>query len=150
MKDIKEYLKYYLGCEVSYCQEPRQKYYLESLQQYGLKHNGKGAFIMHDADDSHWVDTDEIKPILRKLESMTEGEASECWRLLEWNARINPANRASELIGEFSTIEEDNGTTNNAHWGYFLKILPYLLSHGFDLFNLIENGLAIDKETLKV
>ena len=45
-------------------------------------------------------------------------------------------------------IEEDNDTTNNAHWGYLCKIFPYLLKYRFDLFGLIDAGLTIDKTTL--
>lgn len=87
-------------------------------------------------------------PILRPLSDMTEEEASEMWLLLGWNERIPKEHRAEDIIREFTVIEEDNGTTNNAHWGYFIMIMPYLLKQGFDLFDLISTGQAINSTTL--
>lgn len=64
----------------------------------------------------------EIKPLLRKLSSMKEEEKH------EWNQR-------KQRKGFMAEIHADNTI--------------WLCSKHFDLFNLIENNLAIDKDTLK-
>ena len=80
---------------------------------------------------------DEIKPVLRRLDSLTESEARELTgkkndALKIWNGwQTGPrADYDQEQIGEPSA---------------WLK----LLSWGFDLFGLIDSGLAIDAETIK-
>ena len=79
---------------------------------------------------------------------MTQDESDVIWGILDWNERITGVARITDIIREFDVIEEDNDTTNNAHWGYLCKIFPYLLKYRFDLFGLIDAGLAIDKTTL--
>lgn len=77
---------------------------------------------------------DFIKLILRPLASMTEEEMKEC----------------GNMIYDFSN---DPGL-NKWHWKDFeIGLSPeqfhYLLSKGFDIFGLIESGLAIDSTSLK-
>lgn len=64
-----------------------------------------------------------IKPILRPLSSMTEEEANETNTWLQWTERSS--------IGQIS--------------GYDAEQVRLMLLKGFDLFNLISEGLAIEK-----
>lgn len=70
----------------------------------------------------------EVKPILRRLEDMTEEEAWEYSDAVGY--RYNRA-------GHTDTIQHEAAGT------------AYLLSKSFDLFGLIDSGLAIDSKTLK-
>jgi len=67
-----------------------------------------------------------IKPILRPLSDMTEEEQSE----------VN-----------FRDINAAWAYTNEEVWSF--EQVRYLLSKHFDLFGLIESGLAIDSTTIK-
>lgn len=66
-----------------------------------------------------------IKPILRKLESMTEEEAAELLNLCD---------------GEVFAWTDQN---DRKKFAYTAQGFHYLLSRGFDLFGLIDSGLAI-------
>jgi hypothetical protein len=135
---LEDVIHFYVGCEFGTIRKGKEGMLIDRIISACPEQK-----TIHS---SNWenFNYDDTKPILRSLSSMTEDEASEIWRLLDWNERINPANRAAEIIAEFSPIELDDETTQNTHWGNLIKILPYLLSRGFDLFNLIENDLAID------
>lgn len=127
--EIKDFLHLYLGCEVLYNDGV---YYLESVQHYSLKYGQRrGCFIMIDADDCHWVRPKDIKPILRPLSSMTEEEMNECWFNMEG---------AVEIRCEY----KDGGVKK---FDATPAQVVYLLSKGFDLFGLIDAGLAIDRLT---
>lgn len=131
MKKIEDYLKYYLGTGVD-CEAGNPDAVVVSAEMAWLHQ-----------DRYKWV-----KPILRPLSSMTGEEASEIWKILGWNERIPKEHRAEDILREFDTIEGEHGEGQNASWKYLVEILPYILSRGFDLFGLIEEGLAIDS-TLK-
>ena len=122
MKDIKDYLHLYLGCEV----------YVERYDKIGTlvmvsSESRMGWVRLRNPDISEWQ---EIKPILRPLSDMTEEEKDDF------------ADHGYEF--------EDNGELPVNIWkgvnmsGHVL----WLLSKGFDLFGLIEAGLAIDKTKL--
>ena len=118
-KNIKDYLNLYLGCEVMHRNE---KGLLEAVSK---RMNVWDGFISF-GDFGSWYGMSEIKPILRPLSDMTDEEKNdfELW--------------------SFEIMKEDlNQVQRNA-----LKIKWYLYNH-FDLFGLIEAGLAIDKTTIK-
>lgn len=119
-KDIRDYLKYYIGQEA--------------------KMPGYTVIISHSllADEhamKHWA----IRPILRKLESMTEEECLELQRLSPF---FIEGTDEKYIKNRLHVIKEGMIA--------FRNLLPerfhYLLSRGFDLWNLIDAGLAIDKE----
>lgn len=123
MKDIKYYLHLYIGCQAEFT----------SL--------GGGKNIMkltgHDCDyqhaDSKWYP----KPILRPLSDMTEEEK------MEYKAKFNGMD-STNILPEIRA-----GRLINFHLNSKSPYeVIYLLSKGFDLFGLIESGLAIDKTTL--
>jgi hypothetical protein len=138
-KKIEGYLHLYLGCE---CWD---EYDDNTKRLFSVSSDNCVLF----KKTTHTRDFREVKPILRPLSDMTQLEADTIWEILDWNERIIGPVRIEDLIMEFSPIEDYNGGANNAHWGYFCKILPTLLSNSFDLFGLIESGLAIDATTVK-
>lgn len=119
-KEIKDYLHLYLGCEcLANVPNIEVKQWLIIDGDF-IGYKGKNYFT-------------NIQPILRKLSDMTEEEMNEC----------------GNLIYDFSDDEE----LNRWKWSDFdfgcAEQFHYLLSKHFDLFNLIPEGLAIDKTTFK-
>lgn len=117
-KDIKDYLHLYLGCELSI---NGNIYRLRSvdLTKKWIAFNADGYY-------GNPIKTNlgtNVKPILRKLSSMTEEERNEL--------------RSLQPAGEDMFWLKNLGMP--AH---------FLLSRGFDLFGLIEEGLAIEKTTV--
>lgn len=124
MKQLKDYLHLYLGCELAKKDLP------DSFKEGARKANvldGETRDYFLKSGNSGWL------PILRPLSSMTEEELQEC----------------GNMIYDFS----DDPELNNHKWQDFEISAPeqfhYLLSKHFDLFNLIPEGLAIDATTLK-
>lgn len=109
MKDIKDYLHLYLGCEI-------------------CKADGSGNFKLtpHTLSQMNLPNTTpdikKGKPILRPLSSMTEEELSAMESIYGFYASKPYAERL----------------------GTDAEVTRHLLSKGFDLFNLIPEGLAID------
>lgn len=92
-----------------------------------------------------------IKPILRPLSDITEEEARQVYRLhwgftdnqmLNWERDYNTRDYKTWLINvQLYNTRGFNGNANT--W-------TYLLSRGFDLFNWIEQGLAISKPAIEI
>lgn len=120
MKDIKDYLHLYLGCKVEIG---------ATLPGMLLGVEGNTAFVKHFTEGRICMALKQVKPILRPLSDMTEEEGVE----------------AEVAWKEGSNYGETIGQGLNCAYAYRLK---YLLSKGFDLFNLIPKGLAIDKSSL--
>lgn len=78
-----------------------------------------------------------VKPILRRLEDMTEGDYKDRPR-----GGIDGIN--------WTTVEAYLESKGGLYLNDFTaKEILWLLSKGFDLFSLIDSGLAIDAKTLK-
>lgn len=69
---------------------------------------------------------DQVKPILRRLEDMTEGDLED----MAEKERSAPVTKLPTIEGHAESV-------------------AYLLSKHFDLFGLIDAGLAIDAKTLQ-
>ena len=132
MKKIEDYLHLYIGCDIEFGFEGHKK--IGTL--YGVHH----PFGYQVFDPSSpvvpikAVRPELIKLILRPLSDMTKEEMEEC----------------GNMIYDFS----DDPELNTWEWQYFqIGLAPeqlyYLLKNGFDLFNLIPEGLAIDKTRIK-
>lgn len=125
-KDIKDYLHLYLGCKVKIIEIPSS---LAEGELSGQEWAKVGEIvpltpyllwlICFDHDFNYML-------ILRGLSSITESELSEC-----------------ETIGGTEYI---NDVFRFVHYGSETK---YLLSKHFDLFGLIDAGLAINKTTFQ-
>jgi hypothetical protein len=93
-----------------------------------------------------------IKLVLRPLIDMTKDEAIELVRPTVYhkdyiNVRVN-RNKYNDLVvywGVGKGIEKFNATGEKF---FCMEQFQYLLSNGFDVFGLIDAGLAIDKTTL--
>lgn len=94
-----------------------------------LFHNGE--WLLETEAYGHGAVEQNIKPLLRPLRSMTEGEMQDLIKSGHIIYRGEP-------IEDFAKL-----------WSYYHpETFAYLLSHSFDLFNLIESGEAIDKTKL--
>lgn len=128
MKELKDYLHLYLGCEIDIS---GQREILDSVAKSGQIETLFRGHLRNYRD----LSDEDIAPILRPLSDMTDEEYT-----------------------EYANIEFGEDTTD---WDYDEKTkrsigevtefnrFAYLLKKHFDLFGLIEAGLAIDKTTLK-
>jgi hypothetical protein len=116
MKDIKDYLHLYIGCQAEVINIPDGLAVTEEPQIHLID-----GTVM-DCSASMYSS---IKPILRSLSSMTEEEQTEM-----------VATQDTVKLDGYPEIvlKADSGET-----------FRYMLSKGFDLFGLIESGLAIEK-----
>jgi hypothetical protein len=135
MIDIKEYLKYYIGCDVIVDGEEKGKFVGASLvpnsvdqiyyniHLYESYKDEDEDFMMPFNDDTS--PDCRIKPILRRLENLTDKENKE--------------------LGKAALNMFTNQISYNADQFH------YLLSRGFWLFGdeAFTEGLVIDAETLK-
>lgn len=116
MKDIKDYLHFYLGCEI----------YADGFQVRKLT-----PLVLMEYSEHYYP----YKPILRQLSDMTEEELQEC----------------GNLVYDFS--DDDSGMDLNNHRpdDFLLTTseqFHWLIQRYFDVFDLIKEGLAIDKSKL--
>ena len=126
MKRIEDYLHLYLGCE---CITEDKK--IGRLCDIGSDYANEMILltVRYSDDSDDWdvfnddpKDVTRIKLLLRPLSDMTEEEKNES--------------------GFGTTNKHDaHKFTITTHF----ETMRYLLSKGFDLFSLIESGLAIDK-----
>ena len=136
MKDIKDFLHLYLGCD-----------FVTANSQGNINTSSIGEVY------SYFDHFKQFKLVLRKLSSITEEEIVSYLRL-----------KHNAYNGEYEVRAVDNGfwwafrlNTLNERFNFYGEILDesnsdqfrYLLSKAFDLFGLIDEGLAIDKATLE-
>jgi hypothetical protein len=151
MKDIKDYLHLYINsceCEVIY------------VNTQVKNHIAKVGETVKFDDVTYYVVSSEdiinIKLILRPLSDMTEGEA---WEFVGGKSdhlyddlKIDKIDKTGISIS-YVINAGDEGSFPQSHKFDFFALGPeqfrHLLSRGFDLFNLIPEGLAIDKRTIE-
>lgn len=119
---IEDYLHLYIGCNAETSHGIRKLIGVEDDIAYTT--GGMGFYFISEG----------IKPILRRLSDMTPEEAAECWKLTDTDREIE----GWQVVDYFR--REENF--------YEPKTFLYLLAKHFDLFGLIDAGLAIDKATL--
>jgi hypothetical protein len=202
MIQLKDVLHLYLGCEVigSYNDEPRKGYLT------GLTNGGTECEIQFFEEDGlnvfehpEFNTAEQVKPIFRRLSSMTKDEAQKVAALenvaaLEigdedfiityegmgysdfgkgYNHEIHESVKCFkvEIFSEHPMINgwlpahllQLDDEDCSLIWGSFkdagkeliddvlsshFQIMPHLLKCGFDLFNLIESGQAVDASTI--
>ena len=146
MKDIKDYLHFYLGCEVEHNCNSEPESYIIGNKIVRKVSKIDITFCPELIEDFKWF---KPKLILRLLDSMSETDALYLARLVAVNNEfISPKihrNRHGDLIVVWMT-DEFNCTGERA-WS--AEQFIFLLKCGYDLFGLIESGLAIDKTTIK-
>lgn len=127
-KKIEDYLHLYLGCEV---QTDEGKGYLTGIHgEYGAEVQ---LIIDGNASESPCYPQG-VKSILRSLSDMTEDE------MIYIDDEFSYGYVLSNLSKSLKA-----GSLYQMKIGETFEITRYLLSKGFDLFGLIEAGLAIDK-----
>jgi len=125
-KELKDYLHLYLGCECAVTGVSKNNN--ETFKLTGISYDDtqriwwcyfEGTEFGHSILEDTW-------PTLRKLSDMAEDEKKELWHLDD---------HALRELGDGN--------------GYALPyVFTWCLSKHFDLFGLIEAGIAIDRSTL--
>lgn len=127
---IAQELALYLGCDV--CM------YADSLGILQEVKVDKVAVVNKASGRSDLLLISEVKPILRRMSSMTEKECRALCKLEGWGWDLG------------NMVVSDDGI--HFQDKVFRKITPesfrYLLSLHFDLFGWIDSGKALDKATL--
>lgn len=154
-KKIEDYLHLYLRCEVK-C--PKLSGWIYSQKRMTLTRH----FWLHNWEK-------ELIPILRPLSDMSEEEKLDLAKMhdnkIEWSiVDGKPTGRENigikqimEFEGDMFLVREiENNLFGDEREGNIaasnisnFELTRYFLSKHFDLFNLIPDGLAIDKTTLK-
>lgn len=138
---IKDYLCYYIGqpCIISH-------YNGDTFKTEPLTATNYASYI--DSHTKFSYNIASIKPILRRLEDMTEEEI--CKMALA-GGLIGTPTRAN-IEGNFIQMEYvKDGEILVEHWHpneLNAQHFHFLLSRGFDLFGLIDAGLGIDAKTI--
>lgn len=120
-KKIKDYLHLYIGCEVQVTPFHDIKYIGKLIGTDGYCQLSVVINGDHFSTERH---ISICKLLLRPLSDMTEEEK-------EWQQ--NQSKKSSGFFPSYTEIAE---------------LTKYLLSREFDLFHLIESGLALDKTKL--
>lgn len=170
--ELKDYIHYYLGCK---CWTYSGKGHLQDFDiKTGYWYVGldSGGGTVGNINDTYRECPEEsknafpdgyppksiLKPILRKLEDITDEEIKELigWdKLHELYVAVNFERCVDGVVVYYGIDagEDHGGVFHQTHKITFHVFSPkewvFLLSKGFDLFKLIENGLAIDSKTIK-
>jgi len=141
-KKLKDYIGYYIGCRClnTWFPEGHEEY---DKQWILTGYNRSSVKCFHLDNEEEFTRTDSIKLILRLLGGISE---SECWELHKIDPIFVPGT-SSEYIKDRLYLYREKCIT-------FRHISPllfhFLIQKGFDLFGLIESGLAIDTSTLNL
>jgi len=166
MKDIKVYLHLYIGCEVARKHDGGEVEYakLVGICQSESEPDKTVSILDVGLDYFHEWYVEETVPILRPLSDMTEEEMVE-FVCLQHNSIHTNIDRTE--ITKIRWAYENSSNGINATWfkrcGTGASVgsktfhinqsdpdqFKFLLSKGFDLFGLIDAGLAINKAELK-
>lgn len=148
---LQDYLHYYMGCKAITTDDNEQ------AELVGVSDDN--AHLVHDGTGSYGTcDISGVKPILRRLEDMTEVEGVDLAKL-----QHNPTRHKDIEVLYIKT--EHLHYIDGTRWSgdgvseyneYFVDFsqmkadqFHYLLSKGFDLFGLIDAGLAVDIKTVE-
>lgn len=128
-KKIQDYLHLYLGADGIASGDLPAK--LVGITQ-GYGHDTFYPIVKREGMRQYTDTPNGFKPLLRPLSSMTEEEMDQVVEL-------------GGLYRRGDTVEQFTAT-----WKAFgADVFVWLLSHHFDLFGLIDAGLAIDKTSIK-
>ena len=119
-KNSNDYVHFYLGCKAYW-------------QCEGVKSTYAAPINYTMLDSADW-----IKPILRPLSTMTDEEKVEVCEI------------ANLMTAEHFIDAVLDGRPYNLRWNTCSELFRYLLSRGFDLFGLINEGLAFDATELEL
>jgi hypothetical protein len=145
-KDLQSHLHLYIGCEVyvfpdSTLSDGWLKMKVAEMPDLQYKYT-------LSIDNYHHTIERAYKPILRPLSSMAEEEAVEIYDKLYPHVGDSQTNTKKAFIIQQYCFGKGMYDENYQRLSDSLAYFPLLLSMGFDLFELIPAGLAIDKNTL--
>lgn len=152
--NIKDYLHLYLGCKVAIASEQFKgdSLVLTALEMVRL---GTVCTVTDTAIKTSFnVNAEDVKPILRPLSDMQLDEMKQFFSLTGLPNDCKPT-RADYSDFVFQLEYVSCGAIQSTH-SYLYHLSPkqffWLLSKHFDLFGLIEAGLALDKtkQTLNI
>lgn len=141
---LQDYAQYYLGCRCL------NTWFPENHPEYNNNWNLVGVCVKHgkpfklENDDSDTA-TDSIKLILRTVDSMTRNEWDDVKMRLSADVVLTEASIRYKDKPYWVIILENRINTNTLRFNDGIELIRL----GYDLFGLIENGLAIDSKTLK-
>ncbi len=136
-KELKDYLHLYLGCKVEYGYDGTKK-----IGKLVGKDDSAGWQVdkLRVLAPYQYVRDELIKPILRPLSDMTEDEKvvmhDTLWITKEEDKHYSVSHKCTYWHLKCCGREKEP------------EVFLYLLSKHFDLFGLIDAGLAIDKTKL--
>lgn len=162
MKKLKDYIHFYLGCECL-IGDKKEIDYIQMVNETGLS----VCTGTNKNDIQLWYKTSSCKPILRPLSDMTEEEFIELFKKCSlfdlsecvfefsesYEVWINAVHNGVVIDG--IKIESGDCVMMMNNDGGYSPINPqsecmaWFLSKHFDLFELIDNDIAIDKTTYK-
>jgi hypothetical protein len=136
MKQLKNYLPLYFGCDVQRKERSKSRKLTPSLLS-GLLEDETGNCYGY-------------RPVLRPLADMTKTEAIDVAGLSEWEGHFNDVkaerNMFDDIVVSWQGACESREVFNaTGEVFYCSEQFIWLLANRFDLFGLIEDGLAIDK-----
>lgn len=174
MKDIHEYLAYYIGQP---CQTDQGSGTIEGVNDTDSCGGTWAVRIGEDYEMFTENDCEWVKPILRRLSDMTEQEALHIGKLAFFDSDMKypdsdytvkktgitielPSAYAVSINNDWYEREIRIGFNTGNIWNRpdqhiyeriynQPQIFHYLLKQGFDLFGLIDAGLAIDAKTIQ-
>lgn len=153
-KEFKEVANFYVGCKVKVVNERYvDNGYTGTIK--GYLHDENELLVEHDNGGDSWEDIADCKPILKHLSDITEEETGVLFDIPEETEIYR--NKSSEK-GLWFDIKWKTPSGDYNYGGVGMSLMPmdklnvyktaYLLSKGYDLFNLIENGFAINTKSL--
>jgi len=162
---LKDVIHLLLGCEcIGQYDDADRRAYLTGITNGGtecelqfFEEDGINVF-----ESPEWSDIEKVRPILRRLASMTEDEMKALWAIVfhrpfpdsgrieksymqdkknpRWVLMSGVERLGIQLNGDIWADSDLHIWQQNPH-----LLTVYLLKQGFDLFGLIDSGQAIDK-----
>jgi hypothetical protein len=131
MRDIKDYLHLYMGCSV--------------LTEHDALMNGEPHVMTINVNNLFALlyKYKNTKPLLRSLSDMTEEEAAEVADILGNASHLSKESKIAQVMEILPRLLHMQTNVWGINW---IKLTVYLLSKGFDLFNLIPDNLALDSK----
>lgn len=156
-KKLQDYIHFYLGCRVVAAPYGGQPKRLDEGTLVGINNHDIVNIKLDKWQSVADISISCVKPILRKLDSITDEEKTQIGKMAGWyegkvilsEHHLEIAHDTfKEMAYECLIDADDNDAARLGPTAYF-SFMPYLTNRGVDLFGLIDAGLAIDANTLK-
>jgi len=154
-KDIKDYISLYIGQPIMVEQDGKGTnlglYFPDVWTAEGnTEPNGVNVLsILPDKHKVYAMNFNQVKLILRPLSDMQDDELKTIARISNIDFKERSLDHALALENIKANGIKAIKFDENLKPIEVFEITRYLLSRGFDLFGLIEAGIAIDKTTIK-